>query len=70
MHDPVNPEAIIPSEPVKPKVSKEGILTCSDGTEVWLSMVERLWLRIGLVTVDKLNEIYLAQAAEEDEQEV
>jgi hypothetical protein len=34
------------------------LLICSDGTMHWLSMFERLWLRLGLTTIDRLDTKY------------
>lgn len=31
------------------------LLTCRDGTPHWLTMAERLWLKLGLTTIEQLD---------------
>lgn len=31
------------------------LLVCRDGTPHWLTMAERLWLRLGLTTLEQLD---------------
>lgn len=34
------------------------LLVCRDGTPHWLTMAERLWLRLGLTTLEQLDVKY------------
>lgn len=34
------------------------VLFCKDGTVHWLTLLERLWLRAGLLSIEKLDEKY------------
>lgn len=35
------------------------LLHCRDGSLHWLTLLERLWLRIGITTIDQLDKKYM-----------